>query len=388
MYSLGLLVLCNVYYFWWNKTGASVLCLSLFLVLILSTAYQFKLNKKQLVLVIWALILFCYISMPGPKGIFTFPILNFLGIVLICIAPVVIFKEWMNIFFWIVALCCLPSIFIYFSLLASIEIPYSIYFPSSGERAWENQFYRIYPGSVFLEHLIYSVRGISLARLQGFFDEPGFLGTITSLYLVANRYSLTRLRNKIIFFLGLASLSLAFYFISFIYLVIKSILDKNFNVIIVLVAAISGLIFILTQFDISDIPLLSRLAFGLEEPGNINNRTGSGFESALQTFIDGNSSDILFGMGNAAHTQLQAGSSSIKALFYNYGVFGCFLIFGFYVIVFLRFLDRRSVKDSLVFVLIFFISAYQRPDILSPVYFSIFVYGLTQVRSFKPSMHL
>ena len=54
-------------------------------------------------------------------------------------------------------------------------------------------------------------------RFCGLFEEPGVVGTICSLLLVADRIDLKSNENKLLFFYGLISFSLAFYILIIIY---------------------------------------------------------------------------------------------------------------------------------------------------------------------------
>ena len=80
------------------------------------------------------------------------------------------------------------------------------------------QGYALYPFTVVLDYMLYQ----PIYRFMGPFDEPGVVGTISAIVLAANKFKLKNKSDFIVLFSGVASLSLAFYLMSFIYLLFHS----------------------------------------------------------------------------------------------------------------------------------------------------------------------
>ena len=79
---------------------------------------------------------------------------------------------------------------------------------------------------------------VPVYRFMGPFDEPGVLGTISALLLSADKLNLNKNSNKIIFFSGLISLSLAFYVLISLYFILAMVLKLNKRNILFIILAI------------------------------------------------------------------------------------------------------------------------------------------------------
>jgi hypothetical protein len=255
--------------------------------------------------------------MPGQLGLFTLPILNLVGIISVNSFTTNRLVSYGDSFFRVLSFILVPSLIIWFLIFFDLQVDYSKVYVESGEKSWNLQFYRYYPGSIFLDHLIYSFNSVFISRLQGVFDEPGYLGTISALYLCARNLKLTCRTSKLFFVVGCLSLSLAFYFIILAYYLLNCLF--NFKVKSMLIALCFALIAIsaVPTSTMSELPLISRVYNNIENIENIDNRTNTVFEDAFNDYVEGPVSTLMFGLGNAAHTQLGVGLSSVKSLFYS-----------------------------------------------------------------------
>ncbi len=203
------------------------------------------------------------------------------------------------------------------------------------------------------------------------------MGTVTALYLIGTRLELQPLYRKVLLLAGLLTLSLAFYVLIIAYLVIRLVRDRDvwwsMGVVVVLAALV------LVNLDkVSDLPLISRVVVGAEY-GAWDNRTSSGFDQEFKGFLSDDTYTIMFGYGNAAHTKLGVVSSSIKSIVYNHGVIGSILLLFLLATVYVNVYSCSPLRvwvRGAPFVIIFLMFSYQRPGILTPLYMSIFCFGL------------
>lgn len=376
----SILVLLNVYYIWQVEQVFKILCLCSLLFVFFLESHGRLFTKFDLVFLVFTVLLFFYISLPGVSGIFTLPILSMLGIIVVFIIPLDRLKLLGDKFFYILAILMIPSLIVYLFIIFNVELGYDVFFPSSGEKSWENQFYRVYYGSVFLDHLIYKFNGLNIPRLLGVFDEPGLLGTISSLYLVSTKFKFSRKIDYIFLISGILSLSLAFYVIAILYFIFHSLLYSKYKRLLVFIMLGVTVLSVLPE-ELIELPLVSRIYSGLDDPSSLNNRTSSNFDQIYTNFINGDEFTLFRGNGNAAHTQIGTGLSSIKSLLYNYGLIGCFLIFFLYFITLINKIttyQEVEFRGVIIFILLFIASAYQRPDLLTPHYYFFFLYGISQ----------
>jgi hypothetical protein len=390
LFVFSILVLLNVYYIWEADQIFKILCLCSLLFIFLLESHGRLFKKFDLVFVFLTVFLFLYISLPGISGIFTLPILSMLGIIVVFIIPLERLKLLGDKFFYILSILMLPSLVVYLLIVFNIELSYDVFFPSSGEKSWEAQFYRVYYGSVFLEHLIYKFNGLNIPRLLGIFDEPGLLGTISSLYLVSKKFKLNSKTDYIFLISGVLSLSLAFYVIALLYFIFHSLLYNKYKRLLILIMLGVTIIPALPA-ELLDLPLVSRAYSGLEDPSSLNNRTSSSFDQIYKNFINGDEFTLFRGNGNAAHTQIGTGLSSIKSLLYNYGLVGCFMIFILYFMTLINALFNHQeieFRGVIIFTFLFIASAYQRPDLLTPHYYFFFLYGISQSINLKNKLKI
>lgn len=369
---VGLFVAANPYYFWgmWTpKLLAFVaFCGCIFLSLLRGV------SKQTIVLSFVLLSVYLYWSLPGEKGLFVIPVLNMAGIVCILLLQRDKVPTVVDGFFRVLAYLLLPGLFIYVLLFLNIEVPYKMYVHSGNV---EDNLYRVYPGAVLLDHLIYPLPNFTISRFQGVLDEPGYLGTIVILYLAGVRFDMRPRYRKILFIAALLTLSLAFLFLFLLFLLLSFFRDRR-SFIWSFIAVAVGIAVFMNLEQTADLPLISRVVQAIET-GSLDSRASVGFDKEFSMYIEGDWKTLLFGFGNAAHTTLGVNMSSGKSLLYNYGIVGMLMVLVFFAAVYASVfsaMPAQALAASLPFIVVFFASAYQRPDILTPVYFSIFYSSL------------
>lgn len=189
-------------------------------------------------------------------------------------------------------------------------------------------------------------------RFMGLFDEPGVVGTISAILLVANRFDLKRKENIVLLLSGIASFSLFFYVVCAIYVLL--IIPRQTKLLYIV-----GLFLLFVGFH--DNVALNELVFSrfqLEEGRFLGDtRATIEFDEFYKNFR--HTSQYWTGLGSGMGTILNQGGSSYKQVVVNYGMI-CFMIYnlGYLVVVFNK---LKKFKTIFVFALVFIGTMYQRP---------------------------
>lgn len=240
------------------------------------------------------------------------------------------------------------------------------------------QGYAVYPFTVVLDYML----EWPVYRMQGPFDEPGWLGTICALLIVAAGLDKKRAVDYIILLSGFLSFSLAFYIIIAIYSSLAS--RKSF---LIFATGFSIFIFIASffSFDVIDNYILQRL--NVTESGISGyNRDGDLLNEKFSNFMNSSVGDIFLGSAEAIYD----GSSSFKLLLVNSGLIGIFLMISIYLIL-ICLHGKLLEKKFYIFLFLFLMSGLQRPDVVKPFMFFIFfaapvVLRMTRIKTGKVQM--
>jgi hypothetical protein len=110
-----------------------------------------------------------------------------------------------------IAILNAPSLVIYAALTLNVPLSYQLI--NLGGRGLHYRNY--YNLAIIVEGTIHQIGGITLARLNGLYEEPGMLGTIVTFLLAADMLVFTGVywRKGVLLLLGLFSFSLTFYVI-------------------------------------------------------------------------------------------------------------------------------------------------------------------------------
>jgi hypothetical protein len=223
----------------------------------------------------------------------------------------------------------------------------------------------VFPGSIESAYMLENI----VFRLQAMYDEPGLLGTIAALMLLADKVNLQKKSNIIIFIGGLMSLSLAFYLlISFFFFFYSK---QYLKVILSLILSI-GIIYLVLPNNIQKeikIRTIDRLSLN-------DNYTIKGYNRDSEdsyNYENWQQSDIFYFLfGTNANAD---GSSSWKNILAYHGYMGFMVLTIIYFLLFQLFSYKLNY-DTVIFILLFFLSFLQRPNIVSPVYILIFSYAI------------
>ncbi|MCD8044775.1 MAG: hypothetical protein LUH10_17220 [Tannerellaceae bacterium] len=289
-------------------------------------------------------------------------------------------KQWNKIFHYfykIYAFVCMMGIIITVLKLLGINLFFGDIYPSMD-------------GSIY-HHYIYSFmvclcdEGRDYMRFCSIYNEPGVVGTVSALLLVADEYDLRRKDNIIIFLGGILSFSTAFFMLTMLYLIMRFFIDKFSlkKVAIVLIILLLVIAMDLLLYERSEIytvyvhdKIMNLIFYGK------SNRATEALNNAFENYIhDG--TQILMGMGGGAWTE--GGSLSIKKHIYEYGVIGTILFFLMLWAIYIS--NNNGRKASLYFYLLYLISLYQRPYIFNAFALLILYGGLIHIKNKKMKLN-
>lgn len=218
---------------------------------------------------------------------------------------------------------------------------------------------------------------ISLVRLCGICNEPGYFGTICALILCASSLDLRKKSNIIILIAGFLTFSLAFIITLVIYLLLKYL--KDFRTVILTIILTCLYLFLLPNIYTGN-PTVDRLIRrmtitdeGLAGDNRSNDQLDYIFESTIKD-------KALFGYGDGyVKTQsLKDGVSSYKTYIIQYGFVGCILLWGSLL---LAALYKNKNYLFIIYIIAFFVNIYQRPNIMTLQYQILLFGGLAFINA-------
>ena len=300
--------------------------------------------------------------------------------VLFCLLPSDAKKYSFKVFMKVWFIICLVGIFCFLFYILKVPVPYQEvpYYFSGNSLKYINY------GLSFL------YQNSDMVRLCGLCNEPGYLGTFCALILCVDRMNLKKFSNIVIFMAGLLTFSAAFYMIVIIYSALKVITaaheNKNMKKKILYYSGVALVLLsyfiILPNIQTGDIAIdktLQRLTITSEGLSG-DNRTTAEFDALYDSVM---ASNPLFGMGNGYVSKTTSGGSlSYKVKIVNYGIIGCLLLWGTLLMAALY--KNTKNKEVVLFVIVFFASIYQRPNVISLPYLVLLVGGIEYIKKYAP----
>ncbi|PDZ06867.1 polymerase [Bacillus cereus] len=280
--------------------------------------------------------------------------------------------EIYDCFIKIIAISYIPAIIVAFLLLLGIDLSWDNLISYSTSKSNYRQYlwsanYAVYYG--FSEQYFFSYGG-SIDRICAMFNEPGVVGTVSALILISKKLKLGRLYEKIILIAGILSLSMAFYTLIGLYLLIK---NKK-HLILFFIAYI-----LLFSFTPKDSYLYNRILYRFEinsEGLAGNNRTNEGFEYVYKDFKAGNIKEQFLGIGEKEYFNKALNYKSEALSWKTFMVINGYLLFILHVLFFLYLSLKEKNKASIIFAVFYFMAIYQRPFDFSLGYWLIFFAGI------------
>lgn len=207
-----------------------------------------------------------------------------------------------------------------------------------------------------------STGGIGVTRFQSLVNEPGLVGTLNALLL----YNIDRkayMKEYIILILtGLFTASLAFYLLFTFYIItsLKSVKAIGASLVVVL------LIYTLYVFN-QDHPTVRYMQYRIELGEDADNRTSDQFENLYAQFKNSDSKWLGNGLDSVSQMKISdGGNDGVKKITFEVGYIGIFLLLLSYTYIICR--NRQTFPKRIVFLIVFWMSFYQRAGILFPYY--------------------
>ena len=331
--------------------------------LFLSLSFFFFLNRNEKKSSKWIYYLMPFLISEIVMGGFSF--IGVLGIALFAFANN---KEKYNCFWLfrsILVITSLLGIIGYIAYIVKLPIPYTttpLYNSVDG--------YYINYGFTILTFDYTSL------RLDGFFNEPGYFGTILALTLIADNLNYRRKSNIVMLLGGIFTLSLAFFIIIGMFLLINNI--GRFTRLIGLLLSISLLFLLLSKTGLfSDAAIEKTLDRFVLEDGRLvgDNRSSSYLDNAYDKVI---SDPNLWVSGYGERENLSVENTlSGKSLVVLYGIGGTLFMLGSLLFCIIK--TNKMSWYKWCFVICFFSSIYQRPSVFNLHYFLILFGGLVYI---------
>ncbi|MFG7351469.1 hypothetical protein ACGMNB_10780 [Shewanella oncorhynchi] len=363
-YTYGLIALMSLSpYFLWSSPQIIKITLSFaLLITMFFLSYDFKINKKSLFLTLLYSFVIFFLQFSGEGVVLFISSLIILISLFLLLDNTVKYKSYLA-FYNLFTLSLVPGLIIFIFIFIGFDIPWSHLDSQHELKSLSGLFYRNYIGTVVLSSQIFPVGSGEIFRFSGVFDEPGVVGTVTALLLVADGFRLKNYKSKIVFTAGLLSFSLTFYLLVLIFLLIS----KPRYLLYVLIPVCFFGIYLYEdakQNPIINQYVIERFSKGFTDPASVDNRASECFVSQFNNFID--NGNVILGNGANAHANTGCDVSSYLTIIYNHGFLGLGLVILFYVSMLLSVALRpRDLYGLLPFVLIFSMSAYQRPQVFS-----------------------
>lgn len=281
----------------------------------------------------------------------------------------------------------LPSVF-YFILtfILKLNLPGKILLSAHEGKSASGVYYEWRPLGLILKG-----GSDTLPRLCGVFDEPGVVGTLSGIFLpilILKNNKRDKIWTILLFIEGVLSMSMAFYALCVITLCCLAFRASAFKLAIFLLLLILGVVlFSKASFDNPAITALqSRI--DLDSSTVIkDNRTSSNFDYVYSQLFEQGGRNLFWGFGPGAVSNNKAinASFSYKCLIYDYGLIGTFLYLSvFWEIAILKF---GINKNNFPFLIVFFVSVYQRPYVLNFQYFTIFCLALASIECYFSNIY-
>lgn len=216
----------------------------------------------------------------------------------------------------------------------------------------------------FFVNLIFNIvrTDTLLPRFQFLTEEPGLIGTLCGFLLFYTSKVQTMKFPFFVFLIGgVLSFSLAYYIFLGIFLIVnfKANLKNAFFIFIVFI--------ILFQFlkENVDVLIISRV----EETEDIDNRTSETFDIYFEKAYKNN--QLWFGVGaNNIPRQIvmgkEGGNAGAKKWIFEFGIIGFIIIFFSYCLIYRIRCGRKLTLYDWIFLLVYWISFYQRETIINP----------------------
>lgn len=262
----------------------------------------------------------------------------------------------------IFVLMMLPGLLYYIICISGIELPALFTFNRSDIAVnMGGSYYKAYP----LGLILFSG---GIPRLCGLFDEPGYVGTLAALFIAAGYEKVDKKWLILLGVIGGLSFSSAFYLLTVLFIITKSFQKGALKITIAMIV-ITVTYFLIINLQTGN-TVITFLQYKLSFDGFFQRRVTSAFRFVYEEFVNNGGITLLFGMGHYQAMKLQTEAYTYKMLIYDYGIVGTILYLGFFGAVLVY---KKNVMDNLPFLIVFFVSIYQRPYVLNYFMITLFI---------------
>ena len=312
-----------------------------------------------------------------------FMLCKYFGIMLFCYCDNYTLKNAFDLTKKIFAISLIPAIGIFAIKQLGVDIPHSVIKADAGKELTGQSYYLYYGVCTMLSNF-----GGLLNRLCGVYNEPGFVGTLGALFLVADKINLKKWDNIVILIALMFTFSLAFVLllsVAFLLYKLYQLKDsrKSFGAIVML------LTFVMAYFVFMEIPFkegsdLQSLQARLEitEDGLAGDNRIASSEAAVkeyERFLESGTINTLFGHGKSTIKEygvdIWQNVCSYKEFIYYFGFIGIFLMVAFFICVVLTKYSQVKGEQKwniIVLLTVFIVSIYQRYSVTHFYYIMIF----------------
>lgn len=219
----------------------------------------------------------------------------------------------------------------------------------------------------YIQYLFYVTVPGKETRFFSVFDEPGVLGTLGGLILVAERFNFKKKSNLIILLAGILSMSFYFYVVLLFGVVMFSRNTKYKKYLIAFIV-----IFVVFSYnnDFFYQAIWYRFEWDSEAEAFVgDNRTDISFDNFFESI---KWTPLMFTGVGSRNVEQFSNSASLTLVIAKHGLIFCILNIGAFIILMNREIKNR--RRMIVFMLFFIATLYQRPGFYSP--HSIFLYSM------------
>lgn len=277
-----------------------------------------------------------------------------------------------KVYYKFIVIMAIAGIIIYVSYYFKLPFPYD-----------KVQYYVLGDNASYFNYKIgylYVSNVTGVARLCGLFNEPGYFGTIIGFCLCLEQLNFKKKENIILLVAGCFTLSLAFFLIIIIYITVYSTQNPFRLLCLILLGCICFLV--LQNIEVNNETINTILTrFRINENGRLagDNRSTPFLDREIKKMFTDRGYQLLFGYGTGYSSTLARSGLSYKKYLLHYGVVGLSFIYGIPFLTACH-LSKKNLPN-LLFIMCFFVSLYQRPDLYMLNYFVILFGGIEYLNS-------
>jgi len=360
----------------------------------LTNVVKGKLSKKSVHMCIWCMFTMAIsIIQSGIDHIFSFEWLIYLVLCVFLLiedsGKIKAYRYFYNIFVF----SLIAPIIIYILVHIGVNVPYIIINAPEEIKTINSVSYKIYPlAAQWYNPYADAYRSL---RLCGIYNECGVVGTYSALLLSIEGYRLKgNWKNIVLLIGGILSFSLAFYFLTICYFIVRAI-DINWKYMVpLIIIVVIYIIFVNVHFANEALTKFQNRFLITDYVLNGDNRTSPGYDRIYENFIHEGGRKLLFGNGlNEIEDILVSKNidgSSYKNLIFDYGIFGFFNQI-IWIVVYFIYRKIGSTRKEKIYIaaccFVFIANMYQRPSMFALQFLLPLIGGIIYQLHYRPQIY-